>query len=163
MCGRIKLEGDFSDLKVRFGSPFQFEVDVANFVFAAAGASSWHIRYMAQVRVSIVFESGARIGPGKIKLLESVRDTGSISAAARDMGMDYKRAWTLIDSMNRAFTEPVITTSPGGSRGGGTALTAFGEEVLERYRRIQDKSETLAIDDLKALKQRARPDAGPKV
>src|SRR5580700_2830835 len=58
---------------------------------------------MAQVRVSIVFESGARIGPGKAKLLESIRDTGSISAAARDMGMSYKRAWLLLDSMNQAF------------------------------------------------------------
>jgi molybdate transport system regulatory protein len=54
------------------------------------------------VRVSIVFESGARIGPGKAKLLESIRDTGSISAAARDMGMSYKRAWLLLDSMNQA-------------------------------------------------------------
>jgi molybdate transport system regulatory protein len=57
---------------------------------------------MARVRVSIVFESGARIGPGKAKLLESIRDTGSISAAAREMGMSYKRAWLLLDSMNQA-------------------------------------------------------------
>lgn len=60
---------------------------------------------MARVRVSIVFEFGARIGPGKAKLLESIRDTGSISAAARDMGMSYKRAWVLLDSINRAFTD----------------------------------------------------------
>jgi molybdate transport system regulatory protein len=64
---------------------------------------------MARVRVSIVFESGARIGPGKAKLLESIRDTGSISAAAREMGMSYKRAWLLLDSINQAFTEPVVT------------------------------------------------------
>ena len=64
------------------------------------------------VRVSIVFESGARIGPGKAKLLESIRDTGSISAAAREMGMSYKRAWVLLDSINRAFTEPVVTAAP---------------------------------------------------
>ena len=51
---------------------------------------------MARLRVSIVFGSGARIGPGKAKLLESIRDTGSISAAARDMGMSYKRAWLLL-------------------------------------------------------------------
>src|SRR6266446_2038811 len=62
---------------------------------------------MARLRVSIVFESGARIGPGKAKLLESIRDTGSISAAAREMGMSYKRAWLLLDSMNQAFTELV--------------------------------------------------------
>ena len=68
---------------------------------------------MARVRVSIVFESGARIGPGKVKLLESIRDTGSISAAARDMGMSYKRAWVLLDSINQAFAE---RTRVGGSR-----------------------------------------------
>jgi molybdate transport system regulatory protein len=118
---------------------------------------------MAQVRISIVFESGARIGPGKAKLLESIRDTGSISAAARDMGMDYKRAWTLLDSMNQAFVEPVVTAAPGGARGGGAVLTEFGAEVLERYRRISKQAETFAADDMTALKRRARPEAGLKV
>jgi hypothetical protein len=58
---------------------------------------------MATIRLSIVFDSGARVGPGKAALLESIRDTGSISAAARGMGMSYKRAWLLLDSMNQAF------------------------------------------------------------
>jgi molybdate transport system regulatory protein len=84
---------------------------------------------MARLRVSIVFGSGARIGPGKAKLLESIRDTGSISAAARDMGMSYKRAWPLLDSMNQAFTEPVVSAAPGGAGGGGATLTPFGAEV----------------------------------
>jgi molybdate transport system regulatory protein len=66
---------------------------------------------MARLRVSIVFESGARIGPGKERLLESIRDTGSMSAAAREMGMSYKRAWLLLDSMNRAFSERVVTAA----------------------------------------------------
>ena len=60
---------------------------------------------MARLKLSIVFGSGARIGPGKAKLLESIRDTGSISAAARDMGMSYKRAWLLLDSINQAFDD----------------------------------------------------------
>ena len=85
---------------------------------------------MARIRISIVFDSGARIGPGKAALLESIRNTGSISAAARDMGMDYKRAWTLLDSMNQTFTEPVVSAASGGARGGGARLTAFGAEVL---------------------------------
>ena len=118
---------------------------------------------MARVRISIVFESGARIGPGKAKLLESIRDTGSISAAAREMGMDYKRAWTLLDSMNQAFTAPVVSAAPGGARGGGAILTEFGADVLERYQRIQEQSEALAVEDMKALKRRAKPGAGPKV
>lgn len=118
---------------------------------------------MAQIRISIVFESGARIGPGKAKLLESIRDTGSISAAARDMGMDYKRAWTLLDSMNQAFTEPVVSAAPGGARGGGAILTSFGIEVLARYRRIEEQAEALAAEDMAALRGRAKPDAGPKI
>ena len=118
---------------------------------------------MARLRVSIVFESGARIGPGKAKLLESIRDTGSISAAAREMGMSYKRAWLLLDSMNRAFTEAVVTAAPGGSGGGGATLTPFGVEVLQRYRRIADRASNIAADDVAALGQRARPDAGPKI
>src|SRR5882762_7521978 len=118
---------------------------------------------MARLKVSIVFESGARIGPGKAKLLESIRDSGSISAAARDMGMSYKRAWLLLDSMNQAFTEPVITAAPGGAGGGGAVLTAFGAEVLERYRRVHDRAAANAADDLAAFALRARPEAGPKI
>jgi molybdate transport system regulatory protein len=118
---------------------------------------------MARLRVTIVFEAGARIGPGKAKLLESIRDTGSISAAARDMGMSYKRAWVLLDSINRALTEPVVTAAPGGAGGGGARLTPFVAEVLERYNRILDRAATNAVDDLAALARRASSDAGPKV
>src|ERR1700682_172199 len=112
---------------------------------------------MPRVRISIVFESGARIGPGKAMLLESIRDTGSISAAAREMGMSYKRAWLLLDSIKQDFTEPVVTASPGGAGGGGATLTAFGAEVLERYNRILDHAAATAVDDLTALARRARP------
>ena len=118
---------------------------------------------MARVRISIVFDSGARIGPGKVALLQSIRDTGSISAAARDMGMSYKRAWVLLDSINQAFTEPVVKAVSGGPGGGGAILTPFGAEVLERYRRIHEHAAAIAAEDLAALKLCARPDAGPKV
>src|ERR1700719_179589 len=114
---------------------------------------------MVRVRITIAFDSGARIGPGKAKLLESIRDTGSISAAARDMGMSYKRAWLLLDTINQAFTEPVVTAAPGGAGGGGAMLTAFGVDLLRRYRRILDKATALAVDDLSALTARARADA----
>src|SRR5215218_5210018 len=100
---------------------------------------------MPRVKISLIFESGARIGPGKARLLESIRETGSISAAAREMRMSYKRAWVLLDSMNQAFIEPLVATSPGG--GGGAALTAFGAEVLERYRRIQTVADVQSSDD----------------
>jgi molybdate transport system regulatory protein len=117
---------------------------------------------MARSRVSIIFDSGARIGPGKAKLLESIRDTGSISAAARVMGMSYKRAWLLRGSMNQAFTEPVVKAASGGT-GGGATLTPFGVEVLKRYRRVDDRASAMAADDVAALGRRARPDAGPKI
>lgn len=118
---------------------------------------------MARLKISIVFESGARIGPGKAALLASIRDTGSISAAARDMGMSYKRAWLLLDSMNQAFTEPVVTAAPGGAGGGGALLTPFGAEVLARYHHICERAAATAAEDIEPLARRARPDAGPKI
>jgi molybdate transport system regulatory protein len=90
-------------------------------------------------------------------------DTGSISAAASDMGMSYKRAWLLLDSINQAFAEPMVTVARDGSAGGGATLTPFGAEVLERYRRLHDRAAAMAADNLVALARRARPDAGPKV
>lgn len=118
---------------------------------------------MAALKISIVLASGARIGPGKAALLESIRDTGSISAAARGMGMDYKRAWTLLDSLNRAFDTPVAVAAPGGARGGGAALTPFGTELLARYRRLEAAAAGIAAEDLAALAARTLPDPGPKV
>ena len=117
---------------------------------------------MPRLKISIVFESGARIGPGKAKLLESIRETGSISAAARDMRMSYKRAWILLDSMNQAFTEPLVAAAPGGARGGGAALTDFGAEVLQRYHRIHAAAVAETDGDLAALARHARPAAGLK-
>jgi molybdate transport system regulatory protein len=118
---------------------------------------------MARLKVSIVFESGARIGPGKVKLLESVRDTGSISAAAREMGMSYKRAWLLLDSMNQAFAKPVIAGTPGGRHGGGAKLTAFGLALLDRIKRIEKEAVSATRKDVVALERKTRPDAGTKI
>jgi molybdate transport system regulatory protein len=118
---------------------------------------------MARLKLTLVLNSGARIGPGKASLLASVRETGSISAAARAMGMDYKRAWTLVDSLNRTFDTQVVERTTGGPGGGGARLTAFGEDLLARYRRLETEAAQLAADDLGALERRALPDAGPKV
>jgi molybdate transport system regulatory protein len=118
---------------------------------------------MAKLKTTIVFDSGARIGPGKIALLESVRDTGSISAAARSMGMDYKRAWTLLESINQAFDEAAVVAAPGGARGGGAQLTPFAMELLERFRRIEQQAADLAAEDIASLAARARPEMGKKI
>jgi molybdate transport system regulatory protein len=118
---------------------------------------------MARLKLTVVLGSGARIGPGKVALLESVRATGSIAAAGRAMGMDYKRAWLLVDSLNRAFGEPAVERVTGGAKGGRATLTDFGEELLARYTRLQAAASELAAADLAALERRALPDPGPKV
>jgi molybdate transport system regulatory protein len=118
---------------------------------------------MAKLKLTIVLASGARFGPGKAALLESIRDTGSISAAARGMGMSYKRAWVLIDSVNRAFEEAAAEAATGGHGGGGTRLTPFGLELLHRYRRMEARTAAEFAEDLAALGAAANPTPGPKV
>lgn len=95
------------------------------------------------------------LGPGKTDLLEAIDHTGSISAAARSMGMSYKRAWLLIDEMNRHLSEPVVSAAFGGSHGGGAHLTEFGREVLARYRHMQTSLETSLADDIAWLNSHA--------
>jgi molybdate transport system regulatory protein len=92
---------------------------------------------MAKLTLRIDFETAGALGPGKIRLLEHVRDTGSISAAGRAMDMSYRRAWMLIDTLNTAFREPVVTTKLGGKSGGGAVLTSFGEELVKNYRDME--------------------------
>lgn len=80
------------------------------------------------------------IGPGKAELLGLIEEFGSISAAAREMGMSYRRAWTLVETMNRTFREPVVAAATGGKGGGGASVTDFGREALRQYRAMEDKA-----------------------
>jgi molybdate transport system regulatory protein len=91
------------------------------------------------------------VGPGKIDLLEAIDATGSITAAARSLGMSYRRAWLLVDTMNRCFRAPVVEAEAGGNRGGGARLTRLGGEVIERYRRIQRNAARAGAADIRAL------------
>lgn len=111
----------------------------------------------SRLRIRVSFDAGLVLGPGKADLLEAVRETGSISAAGKRMKMSYKRAWDLIDAMNRHFREPVVHASKGGSGGGGAGLTPFGEEVLAVYRRIEAQSAQAVAAELKWLDARLRP------
>ncbi|MGZ5129695.1 MAG: winged helix-turn-helix domain-containing protein [Caldimonas sp.] len=77
------------------------------------------------------------IGPGKVSLLEAVAEHGSISAAARSLEMSYRRAWMLLDELNRSLKRPAIETAQGGERGGGARLTATGEAVIRHYREAE--------------------------
>ena len=83
---------------------------------------------------------GIAIGPGKAALLEAIAEVGSISAAGRSLGMSYKRAWLLVDSMNADFRAPLVEVARGGNLRGGAALTVLGAEVLKRYRRMERKA-----------------------
>jgi molybdate transport system regulatory protein len=76
------------------------------------------------------FAKNAYVGPGKIELLEAIRDSGSLSQAARDIGMSYRRAWLLVESLRTSFREPVTLATTGGRGGGGVALTKFGETLV---------------------------------
>jgi molybdate transport system regulatory protein len=92
---------------------------------------------MAKLTLRVDFDNATRLGPGKVRLLELIGERGSISAAGRSMGMSYRRAWLLVDSLNRCFKEPVVLTQPGGSGGGGAALSGFGQAVVDNYRAME--------------------------
>jgi molybdate transport system regulatory protein len=96
---------------------------------------------MAETQVSsrIDLESGGRIGPGKIALLEAIRKTGSITAGAVAMKMSYRRAWLLVDELNKLLSEPVVTTAAGGAMGGGTTVTPVGEKTTTQSKRTLEQ------------------------
>ena len=113
---------------------------------------------MGNVRLTVRVDFGAEraLGPGKIRLLEAIGKTGSISRAGRALGMSYRRAWLLIDDMNCTFRAAVVTTQPGGARGGGAALTRFGLELIENYRAIEAQATAAAKLHLQALENSLR-------
>jgi molybdate transport system regulatory protein len=92
---------------------------------------------VARLSIRIDFPGGRRVGPGKIRLLELIDETGSISAAGRAMAMSYRRAWLLVESLNTGFREPVVDAQSGGRQGGGARLTAFGRDLVRRYRALE--------------------------
>lgn len=109
-----------------------------------------------RLSIRIDFAENARIGPGKIALLEAIRRERSISAAARALAMSYRRAWLLVDDLNEMFEEPVVETYQGRTAGGGTVLTAFGDRLVALYRSIERQTEratNLAVEELVAARR----------
>ncbi|MCK5778338.1 MAG: LysR family transcriptional regulator [Rhodospirillales bacterium] len=104
-------------------------------------------------RLRIVLETDVAIGPGKADILAGIRETGSIAAAGRRMGMSYKRAWSLVEEMNAFFTEPMVETSRGGNARGGATLTPMGEKVLDSYRHMEDLTDQAIAGEMKSLKR----------
>ena len=97
-----------------------------------------------KVKIQLVVNDNIALGPGKADLLEAIQEKGSISAAAVHMGMSYKRAWDLVNTMNKSFKQAVVATSVGGGKGGGAQVTDFGSQILMQYRVIEAKT-TLAL------------------
>ncbi|MBB6092146.1 molybdate transport system regulatory protein [Povalibacter uvarum] len=95
---------------------------------------------MSKLRVTlrVDFDRNNAIGPGKIALLEKMREYGSLSQAAKALDMSYRRAWQLLNSLNQSFREPLVVTAIGGSGGGGSTLTALGESMIATYRDFEE-------------------------
>ncbi len=117
---------------------------------------------MGRIRLTlrIDFGSDRALGPGKIRLLEAIGKTGSISQAGRSFGMSYRRAWLLVDDLNSCFREQVVAKKPGGARGGGAALTPFGRELIGKYRSVETRAKSAAkrqLHDLEVALRTTRP------
>jgi molybdate transport system regulatory protein len=106
---------------------------------------------MAKLTLRVDFDTEEALGPGKVALLELVDSLGSIAAAGRAMGMSYRRAWELVDSINQCFREPVVDKQLGGVAGGGAHLTPLGRRVVKHYRAIERKAGRAAALHLHAL------------
>lgn len=111
---------------------------------AAVDALNWRIRLMHGEDIAF--------GPGKAELLATIAREGSISAAGRALGMSYRRAWLLVDTMNRCFKTPLVLSSAGGAQGGGARLSPLGEEVLAHYQALTDAAARAAEPHAEALR-----------
>ena len=112
---------------------------------------------LPSLRVRIDLDTEGRIGPGKIQLLENIHACGSISAAGRAMDMSYKRAWDLVDEINRICKHAAVERQTGGKNGGGEVLTPFGTSLVARYRRIERAATTAVRKELVALRAEISP------
>jgi molybdate transport system regulatory protein len=104
-----------------------------------------------RLSIRLDLASGARIGPGKVAVLEEIARSGSISAAGRALRMSYRRTWELVEDLNRNLGTPVVETAAGGSGGGGAVLTRAGKAIVERYRAIEMDTALAARKHLLAL------------
>ena len=110
------------------------------------------------LQLRLLLDSVIALGPGKAALLRGIQDSGSISAAARAMSMSYRRAWLLVEDMNRCFRQPLVETSTGGARGGGARLTENGRAVLARYTAMEAAARDAVQADMAYLSSLLAPD-----
>ena len=103
------------------------------------------------------------MGPGKARLVAAIDATGSISAAARSMGMSYRRAWQLVEALNESFSQPIVLTATGGRRGGGAVVTASGKRLVRLYRAMENKASSAIASDLRRFSRHLRKASGGRV
>jgi molybdate transport system regulatory protein len=115
---------------------------------------------VAEISLRIDLGEEFRFGPGKARLLELIRDTGSISAAGRALGMSYRRAWLLTDELNRMFGAQIVEPQHGGAKGGGARVTEQGLAVLEAYRRIETAAEAALERERKLFRPKTKARKG---
>ncbi|HEY4164919.1 MAG TPA: winged helix-turn-helix domain-containing protein [Dongiaceae bacterium] len=114
------------------------------------------------ISIRIDLGEDRRLGPGKVRLLELIRDTGSISAASRALGMSYRRAWLLTDELNNLFGKALVEAQHGGAKGGGARLTEMGAMALEAYRRIEVAAQAALGLEAKSFRANAARKPGVK-
>lgn len=129
---------------------------------AGAAAGQARTEPALDLRVRVWLGEDIAIGPGKADLLDAIAAEGSISAAARRLGMSYRRAWLLVETMNRAFATPLVRAQTGGPRGGGAEVTALGRDVLARYRALQQAVAEAAGTHYAALRSLLAAGGGPE-
>lgn len=112
-----------------------------------------HKDFQAKCRIWINGEEGMYLGVGRIELLKKVGETGSISKAAKSMKMSYRRAWQMIDSMNQSARSPLVVRASGGINGGGTTLTAAGEQAIALFNTLNERCQTFASEEWKKLNE----------
>ena len=105
------------------------------------------------IKIRLHNQDAVALGPGKADLLDAIVQHGSISAAGRAMGMSYKRAWDLVNTMNLSFSNPLVVTAKGGSHGGGAEVTEFGQSILTAYRDLEKKAYQSIAEDLEKITQ----------
>lgn len=116
-----------------------------------------------RLTIRLDFDADRRLGAGKVALLESIDGTGSISAAGREQGMSYRRAWLLVDNLNQLFAAPLVSAHHGGANGGGAALTEEGRRIVALYRGAEAKMRSAAEGEIEAIERGLASPARPPV
>ena len=111
------------------------------------------VKIQPHIRIRIPLGNDYAIGPGKADLLEAIQRSGSISAAGRELKMSYRRAWLLVDTMNRCFKQPLVETTTGGASAGGAHVTELGNDLLRRFRALEQKALSSIQGDIDEIEE----------